>query len=180
MDAHLSDPMGKDVGKRLAQDVVRPIHIRVQTAPSARLEEAALETLPSVDLLLGHWLQIQEAAPGGVALLCHHDPHANQGGLVGQQLDEAGMRNEDERLVVSLAQADLLLPADILPNHQGADAFLEQEADNSPAGGVQIGLDGARAVVGEMVQGTRGGLVVGELARRVGFATGHDACCSLG
>jgi hypothetical protein len=78
------------------------------------------------------------------------------------------MRNEDERLVVSLAQGDLLLPADILPNHWGADAFLEQEADNSPAGGVQVGQDGARAMVGEMVQGTRGGLVIGELALQLG------------
>ena len=134
MDAHLSDPVGKGVGNRLAQDVVRPIHIRVQTAPSARLEEAALETLPSVDLLLGHWLQIQEAALGGVALFAYDDVDAYQLCLVLEHRDEPRVRHKDEVLIRALAQRNGLFPAVVLADHQRPDAVRHEVVHDTATG----------------------------------------------
>src|SRR5258708_5590511 len=95
--------------------------------------------------------EVQKAALGGVTFFDgdHLDP--DQGRLVVQQLNEASMWNEDKRLVVLPPHVRVLLPSDVLPDHQRPNAFVHQEVDDGTTRGMEIGDAGSGAMVGQMV-----------------------------
>ena len=66
-------------------------------------------------------VQVQETGLAGVALLGDDHPDTNQFGLVSEHLDEAGMGNAHEVLIVALARIHFLLPAVILADDERPD-----------------------------------------------------------
>src|SRR5215469_15240893 len=85
--------------------------------------------------LLPRWIvgrqgiTIEEAGLAGVALLGQDHPDPHQLGLVGQEVDKAGMRDLHELLVVLVTQLDPLLPQRVLADDQRAYPLLHQELD---------------------------------------------------
>src|SRR5271157_727421 len=140
-------PAGESRRESFAQDIVRGIHIRVDALPLSRDELSPLDPLSAVDCMLADGLQIQEGAFRGIPLFQddHLDPR--QLGLVGQHVDEGGMGNGDEVLVVDLAYLHLLLPARIVPDDQGAEPFAHHPVHDVVAGPMQEVIDLAIALV---------------------------------
>src|SRR5262245_47839862 len=109
---------------------------------------------------MGQWLSVEETALAGVGLLGHDDLDADKRGFVGKHRNETGMRQEDERLSVARAHADLLLPALVLPDHQRSDALGDELGDEmvheAPTGDREIPVDLAFALVRQDVEAMRG------------------------
>src|SRR5262249_16637425 len=137
MDAAIGYTLSKQCWKGLAQEVVTAVDICVDGSPRARPEHPTLHTLPQVRLPLAKRLQIEKATLGGIALLDEYQLDTDQHRLVLEHVVEPRMRNEDEMLVVPFAQFDPLLPAIVLADDQGADAFAYQELDDRSTGGMQ-------------------------------------------
>src|SRR5258708_37177962 len=81
---------------------------------------------------------VPEAGRAGVALLGEDHLNTHQPGFVGQQRNEAGMRDAHEGLVVASPQVRFLLPERILADHQRPDALSYEQVDDASAGRVQI------------------------------------------
>ena len=99
---------------------------------------------------------VEEATFAGIRLLGHDHLNTNDLGFVGKHLDEAGMGQEDKRLVIPLAEGYLLLPAIVLPNHEGADAPLNKAIHNTTASRVQLAVHLAFALISKTIQTVRG------------------------
>jgi hypothetical protein len=106
VDYNTRSPLAKGVGDHFEDHIVRAIYIRVEAPTRSRLEQSALESFPHIPLLMGQRLMVEETALAGVRLLSHDDLDADKLGLVGQHLDESGMGQEDEGLVIPLAEVD--------------------------------------------------------------------------
>ena len=88
-------------------------------------------------------IAIQEAGFAGIGFLSEEHRDASPLRFVGEQLDECGMRDLHELLIVLLAQLHPALPKRIFPNHQGANAFLDQQINDATAGRMQAMHDPA-------------------------------------
>lgn len=97
-------------------------------------------------------LVVKEAALTGMAFLLQDDPYSHQLSLVGQHLNEAGMRDLHKVLISAFAQVRLLLPVDIFANHQCAYALLNQMFNDAMAVGMQVVVDLASALIGKLFQ----------------------------
>ena len=95
---------------------------------------------------------VEETALAGVRLLSHDDLDADKLGLVGQHLDESGMGQEDEGLVIALAEVNFLLPAIILPDDEGTDPTVDKMLHDTPTGDMQLALHLAFPFVGEELE----------------------------
>ena len=152
MDYNTRSPLAKGVGDHFEDHIVGAIYIRVEAPTRSRLEQSSLESFPHIPLLMGQRLMVEETALAGVRLLSHDDLDADQLGLVDQHLDEAGMGQEDEGLVIPLAEVDFLLPAIILPDDEGTDLTLDEMLDDTPTGDMQVALHLAFPFVGEDIE----------------------------
>ena len=72
----------------MSQNVVRPIHVRMNLATIRRHEDGPLNTAPTVRAVLADRLQVEKGAFGRVAFFFHDDFDSDQLGFVGQHLDE--------------------------------------------------------------------------------------------
>ena len=134
MDYNTHSPIAKGVWDHFDDHVVRTVHIGIELFACRGHERATLDPFSCVLLQMRQGFTIEEAAFAGVGLLGHDHRNANELGLVGQHLDEAGMGEEDEGLVGALPQVHPLFPPIIVPDDQGADAVLD-EIINDPAAG---------------------------------------------
>ena len=106
--------------------------------------------------MLADRLQIQEGAFGGIAFFLDDHLDACQLSLVGQHVDEGGMGNGDEVLVVDSANVHYLFPAFVVTYDDDSEPFGYHPVHNKPTGPMQIMVDLAVAFVGqgsEMVGG---------------------------
>src|SRR5258708_17417796 len=83
-------------------------------------------------------IAIQEAGTAGVGFFGEQHRNAHQLGFVGEQLDEPGMGNLHEFLIVAMAQLHPLLPEWILANDERTNSFLHQQINDATAGRMQI------------------------------------------
>jgi len=135
-----------------SDDIVAPVHICLDAPSLGRDEQPPMYPPPQVALPFLDRLQIQERAPGGVAFIAHPDAETRQFRFVAQHLDEAGMGDRHEVLVVALPQFDLLLPEVILADDQGANALLHQVLDDPAARQVQLVVNAAIAPIGQALE----------------------------
>src|SRR5271157_1266150 len=161
-------PAGESRRESLAQDIVRGIHIRVDQLPLSRDELSPLDPPPAVDRMLADGLQIQKGAFRGIFLFLddHLDP--GQLGLVGQHVDECGMGNGDEVLVVDGTNVHFLFPALIMSDDQGAEAFRYHPVHDVAAGPMQEMMNLAIALVGQSVEMVGRELPVGQGRLQIG------------
>ena len=66
----------------------------------------------------------------------------------------------DKLLIGALAQVRFLFPEGIFPNHEGADAFADQQIDDATAGRVQRAVDPSMALRRDPIQVRRGKTVL--------------------
>jgi hypothetical protein len=117
-------------------DVVGAIHVRVDgcspfdAVPTfvARPREAGVVLLlgSQVRVVGRKRIAIQEAGTARIGFLSDEHRDARPLRFVGEQLDEFGMRDLHELLIVLLAQLHPPLPIGIFPNHQGEKQLLRK------------------------------------------------------
>src|SRR5262249_44714497 len=147
-----STPLREGIRSYFAHDVVRAVGIGVAVLPSCRSVQAPLHP-PATEggrgprrIVAWQGVRIEEAGRAGIALLGDSHLDAYQRGLVGQHVDEAGMGDAHNVLIVALAHVRALLPKRILADAQGADALGHQQVNDTPAGGVQVPVNAPRAL----------------------------------
>jgi len=91
-------------------------------------------------------IPVEEAGTTRVALFGEDHTNTYKRRLVGEQVNQLGMRDLHKLLIVLLAHLHLLLPERVLANDDGSDAFLYQEIDDATAGRVQVVQDTAIAL----------------------------------
>ena len=89
------------------------------------------------------FVTIQETCLACVAFLRDDDPYSHQVSFIGEDLNEASMRDLDKLLIVFPPHLHLLLPESVLANDEGADPLCDQQIDNTTACRVQIVLHAA-------------------------------------
>ena len=120
--------------------------------PLSRDELASLYPSSRVLGMLTNGFQVQEGTLRGIALFLDGHPDPLQLSLVGQHVDESRMGNGHEVLVVDGANVHLLFPARIVPNDQDTKPFIYHPIHDVAAGPMQIMLDLAVALVGQIGQ----------------------------
>ena len=145
-------PLAKGVRDHFHDHVVGAVHIGVEALTRSRHERSPRDALALVLFLVRQGLAVQEAALAGVGLLSHDHLKAHHLGLIGQHLDEAGMREEDECLIRVLSQGHILLPTVILPDDQGTDTMLDEMINDAAAGHMEIAVHLPFPLVGEHIE----------------------------
>jgi hypothetical protein len=141
-----------------AQNVVRPAHIGVDVAPIRCPIQPTLHPLATEE---GRWdsgiidrqrIRVEEACLTGVALLGDANLDAHQLRLLGEQLNEAGMRHTHEVLIIPPAPVRVLLLQGVLADTEGADALIHQQRDEAAGCCVQVLVNPPCALRGEALQ----------------------------
>ncbi len=167
VDYNTPSPIAKSIWDHFDDHIVRAIHIGIEPPTRRGLEQPTLDTLPHVCRLMSQWFTIEEATLARVGLLREDDLYPDQLRLVGHHVDEAGMREEDERLVVALPHWHLLLPAIVLPDHQRPNTALDEVIHDPPAGDMEIAVYLPFPLVRKPVKAMRDVLPFGEQGLKV-------------
>jgi len=142
-------PTGECRWECFAQDIIRAIHIRVYGLSLSRDELSAHHPSTAILRMFADGFQVQERAFRGVALVLYDHLDPGQLGLVGQHVNEGGMGDSHEVLVVRSADLHILFPADIVSDDQSADPFAHHPIHDIAAGPMQVVFDLAVALVGQ-------------------------------
>ena len=110
----------KGVWDYFSNDIVRPIHVRINEPSIIGLEQPALDPPAQVLLMFLDRFEVEKAAFRGVTFFGNDYLNADQLRFVGQHVDELGVRNTHKILVIAFAQFNLLLPAFVFANNQYA------------------------------------------------------------
>jgi hypothetical protein len=146
-------PLPEGVGECFAYNVVGAVDIgmnppAIRCAIEATGFALATETrfLGSFGIVSGNVIPIQKRGLARVALLNGHHLDSDAPGLVGELLNEPGMWNLNEFLIIFPPHFHLLLPQRIFAHDKGPDSFLDQQIDDPTACRMQIGVDTAIAL----------------------------------
>ena len=97
--------------------------------------------------MLADRLQIQEGAFGSIPFFLDDHLAACQLSLLGQHVDEGGIGNGDEVLIVDGTDLHILFPALVVSDDQGTKPFIYHPIHNIATGPMQVVLDLAVAFV---------------------------------
>src|SRR5258707_1663510 len=115
----------------LSGNVIGAIHIRMNRASSFDPIPASItppaEHVPCliVGTVDGHGIVVEETRFTGIALFSAHHTDTDHLCFVGQQVNEASIRNMSKLLSVLLAHLHFLFPKDILTNDERADTLCD-------------------------------------------------------
>src|SRR5215469_14201277 len=118
-----STPLPKGIRSTFAHNVVGAVGIRVDVPAIRRSVQPALHPLAAKrrDMLVAKDRQrvcIEETGLAGVTLLSDLHLDAHQVGLVGEHVDETGMRDAHKGLIVAPSHVRFLLPERVLTDAQ--------------------------------------------------------------
>ena len=99
----------KGVWDYFSNDIVRPIHIRIDEPSIARLEQPALDPSAQVLLMFLDEFAVEKAAFRGVTFFGNDYLNADQLRFVGQHVDELGVGNAHKILVIAFPQFDFFI-----------------------------------------------------------------------